>query len=218
MTAMLLSLGMALGTSAMTEVPGKERFQLDVKILKGDPLGSREEGNLKHLSEPRIQVLSNVTASFFTGGEHPYTGPSGMVEYVPLGIGLKLRPKLQDNGEILLHVEWQNTEVAPGEGRTDSSRAHQVHVGDGSNVGRSDGACGEVVNQPLAASRCQHAALRRKRRSRPVVARGTVAPVVAPGWNVRCRLVPGGAEFVLETARPVDPAQFLYSTSYARAE
>jgi general secretion pathway protein D len=118
MTGLLLALGMTLGSAAHAEVAGPQ-VVIQMAVFKGDPLGSRDEGTLKCLSAPKIVTLDGQTAYVQIGGQVAIPEPgSGRVTYQPTGVTLKLTPKVQPEGTVLLRLESQITEVAPGRGVT----------------------------------------------------------------------------------------------------
>lgn len=117
-TALLLTFGMALSTSVMADLPSRQQVHIQVAVFKGDPLGSRAEGTVKTLAEPALRVLANQTATFQSGGQTPVPGADGTISYEPTGLTLKLTPFLKADGEVLLDVDAQITDVAPGRGIT----------------------------------------------------------------------------------------------------
>jgi hypothetical protein len=63
MNAVVLAL--AVASAVNDRAPGL--LQIDIVLCQGDPLGSRVEGTLKYLAEPRIVVEAGRPACFVTG-------------------------------------------------------------------------------------------------------------------------------------------------------
>jgi hypothetical protein len=64
---MLPTLMLTVALAAGAE-PKVEQVQVDVRLLYGDPLGSRAEGTLKHISEPKLVTQNDRPAFFRAGG------------------------------------------------------------------------------------------------------------------------------------------------------
>src|SRR5690349_21288478 len=80
-------------------------LQIDVVICRGDPLGSRAEGTLKYLGEPRVVTRSGRPAFFRTGGpEAILGGTSGVtgpgVQLNPASVELEVLPVACANGKV----------------------------------------------------------------------------------------------------------------------
>ncbi len=79
-----------------------------------------QEGNARILSKPRLVCQSGKEAELFVGGEKPVlttsvastTSSSTQVEYKEYGIKLKIKPKLSEDGKILLNLDVSVSDLA----------------------------------------------------------------------------------------------------------
>jgi hypothetical protein len=112
MSAMVIALGLAMGTSVQAEVP-VEQYLIQVIVYKGDPLGSKAERTVEVLSRPQIMVLAGQTGYVQVGGEVPVVRGTQGIEYIVTGLTLKLTPKPQADGTAQLIVESKLTKPVP---------------------------------------------------------------------------------------------------------
>ncbi len=105
-----------------------------------------ETGEVKVHANPRVATLDGQPASIFLGREEyyeiitgPVTYPYARLEMIKVGITLKIRPFVADNGDITVLIEPEVSEVV-GKGATDlpvvtkRSVTTQVRVRDGETI------------------------------------------------------------------------------------
>jgi hypothetical protein len=85
-----------------------KQFQFNLRVLKGDPLGSQRTGTLKVVAEPRLITLENRTACFFDGGEIAVSTPDG-VEFVQVGRRMEGKASTIKGGKVRLDVTLART-------------------------------------------------------------------------------------------------------------
>lgn len=113
MNALLLAVGLGMGSSAVAEVP-VHQFVIQLAVCKGDPLGSKAGGTVDILSRPQIAVQDGQIGCVQVGRGVPVPGSNGKVEFVQTGLVLKVLPKMQNDGSVLLRLDSRITESAPG--------------------------------------------------------------------------------------------------------
>ena len=89
---------------------------IDLAIRTGDPLGSRAEGTLKTLSEPKLVVGHKKTGVVRAGGQQAVIGTDGQIQLEPVGIAVEVTPHLRLDGKILIDALFTETEVNEGRG------------------------------------------------------------------------------------------------------
>jgi hypothetical protein len=92
MSAILLTLALAGRLDAQ---PTPRQLRIDVAVYKGDPLGSKAEGNVKSLAEPSLVAFDGQSATFMAGSE-------GNEMSKPYGVKLAFWPTRQTDGTIRL--------------------------------------------------------------------------------------------------------------------
>jgi hypothetical protein len=85
-------------------------------VRTGDPLGSREDGTLKTLSEPKLVIGHKRTGLVRAGGRQAVPNVEGEVVLEPVGISVEVTPVLRLDGKILLDAQITETEVSQGRG------------------------------------------------------------------------------------------------------
>jgi hypothetical protein len=100
--------------------PGKQ-LQFNVRVLEGDPLGSREAGTLKVLAEPRLITLENRPFSFVSGGELPVTDGES-VQFQSFGRMIEGKPGAVKDGKVRLDITLSSTTI--GERTKDRIQLH----------------------------------------------------------------------------------------------
>ena len=88
--------------------PAEKQFRIECVILQGDPLGSKEEGNVEVLSKPQLTLLNNQFGTFQVGSK------SNKGEYA---VVLNLTPRY-DAASGELFVRFQPTITMPDIGTT----------------------------------------------------------------------------------------------------
>ena len=98
MNAVLLGLLVAAGV--VNDRVNPPVLQIDVVVCQGDPLGSRAEGTVKHLAEPRIVTQSRREASFRTGAtlSAAEAGDEKLAKWV--GTKIDILPIAYANGKV----------------------------------------------------------------------------------------------------------------------
>jgi pilus assembly protein CpaC len=111
MHAMLLGLLVAAGV--VNDRVNPPQLQIDVLVCQGDPLGSRAEGTVKYLAEPRIVTQSGRSAMFRTGAS--VLDPAGdrrSAEWV--GTTVDFLPIAYPNGKVWVEVNATHREARHG--------------------------------------------------------------------------------------------------------
>ncbi len=107
MIAVVLALGLLpeLPTCEGNSSDSPARYLLDVRVCRGDPLGSREEGTVRYLAEPQISTQAGRPAFFVTGKTHldhlGINSPGSLI--LDSGVQLELLPVPGPFG--LVHLE-----------------------------------------------------------------------------------------------------------------
>jgi hypothetical protein len=89
--------------------PSKQLL-FNMRVFEGDPLGSREEGTLKILAEPRLVTLENRPISFVSGGEIAVTDGEN-VQFHQFGWMIEGKPGAVKDGKVRLDLTLSNTTV-----------------------------------------------------------------------------------------------------------
>ena len=113
MNAVLFGLLVAAG--AVNDRANPPLLQIDVLVCQGDPLGSRAEGTVKYLAEPRIVTQSGRSAMFRTGAS--VLDPAGdkkAAEWV--GTTVDFLPIAYPNGKVWVDVNATHREARHGLG------------------------------------------------------------------------------------------------------
>lgn len=95
----LALLSASIGTSQAAEPAEETQYVIDVAFYEGDPLGSRDEGTLKLLAQPRLITLAGQDVQFLSGGQVLVGG-----EHVSFGLLMKFKCKPTDDGQIRLNA------------------------------------------------------------------------------------------------------------------
>jgi pilus assembly protein CpaC len=78
------------------------------------------KGAVRSLARPNLIAMSGQEASFLAGGEFPYPIPNGnngvSIEFRQFGVQLKITPTVEDNGEIMLKVAPEVSQLDPADG------------------------------------------------------------------------------------------------------
>ncbi|MBY0459055.1 MAG: hypothetical protein K2V38_17100, partial [Gemmataceae bacterium] len=90
-------------------------FQLLVRAL-------RAQGRVDVLSSPKIQVTDNQTGYVQVGQNFPTLGPVSAtvgvtqqsIDYTPIGITMRVTPRVNPDGKVLMRIEPQVSSVQPG--------------------------------------------------------------------------------------------------------
>jgi hypothetical protein len=86
--------------------PKKQKYEIDLVMFEGDPLGSQAEGTLKIVAEPHQVTLDKRESSFHSGGVEKIDG-----DEVRTGLTAKITPERSENGTIQLKVILKYTEL-----------------------------------------------------------------------------------------------------------
>jgi hypothetical protein len=87
-----------------------KQLLFNLRVCKGDPLGSREAGTLKVEAEPRLLTLENRPFSFVSGGEIAVTDGDS-VEFVQSGWMIEGKAGTVKDGKVRLDITLSNTTV-----------------------------------------------------------------------------------------------------------
>jgi pilus assembly protein CpaC len=79
-----------------------------------------QKGAIRELARPNLVSMSGQEASFLAGGEFPVPIPNGTlgttIQFQQFGVKLNVTPVVEDNGEILLKVAPEVSELDPKDG------------------------------------------------------------------------------------------------------
>jgi pilus assembly protein CpaC len=80
-----------------------------------------QQGAIRELARPNLVSMSGQEASFLAGGEFPVPVPNGQlggttIEFRQFGVKLTVTPTVQDNGQIILKVAPEVSELDPKDG------------------------------------------------------------------------------------------------------
>jgi hypothetical protein len=102
--------------------PVEKQYQIDFKVLQGDPLGSLEEGTLKIVAEPTIVTLEKQAASFQSGGVVKIDGDD-----VQTGLTGKFTPEGAAGGTIRLSACFNYTQILSEKENSLQLQTNQAH-------------------------------------------------------------------------------------------
>ena len=100
MTAIALYCGLVLASSTATT---PKDLTVEVRMCKGDPLGSRESGNVRYLVESSSATQLGKPVEVRAGGEVPYLDGK-KTEYRFVGTLIQVIPLPQPNGHLWTEV------------------------------------------------------------------------------------------------------------------
>ena len=79
-----------------------------------------QKGAIRELARPNLVAMSGQEASFLAGGEFPVPIPNGnlgtTIEFREFGVKLTVTPTVEDNGQIVLKVAPEVSELDPKDG------------------------------------------------------------------------------------------------------
>jgi len=104
-----------------------------------------QKGEVRELARPNLVAMSGQEASFLAGGQFPFPIPNGnlgvTIQFQEFGVKLHVTPTVEDNGQIILKVAPEVSQLDPANGVSiqgfqvpgiDIRRAEtQVELGDG---------------------------------------------------------------------------------------
>jgi hypothetical protein len=104
----VVALGLvSVSATVTTGGPPKEReYQIDVKMLEGDPLGSGEDGTVHALSQPSMFTVEKQESRVQAGQTLKLDG-----EEVFSGTEMKITPQRGKEGTIRLSMVFKYTEI-----------------------------------------------------------------------------------------------------------
>jgi hypothetical protein len=102
------AVGLALlGTAGAAGPAPKERqYQIDLRLLQGDPLGSPEKGTAEVLTQPALQVAENQEGMVFIGQRVTADG-----KRLDAGCSFRVVAASAAGGKVRLRVTVEATEV-----------------------------------------------------------------------------------------------------------
>ncbi len=103
------------------------------------------KGAIRELARPNLMAMSGQEASFLAGGEFPFPVPNGQngvtIEFRQFGVKLNVTPTVEDNGQIVLKVAPEVSQLDPKDGLkiagfqvpaiTERKAATQIELADG---------------------------------------------------------------------------------------
>jgi pilus assembly protein CpaC len=79
-----------------------------------------QKGAIRELARPNLVAMSGEEASFLAGGEFPVPIPNGnlgtTIQFQQFGVKLNVTPTVEDNGEIMIKVAPEVSELDPKDG------------------------------------------------------------------------------------------------------
>jgi hypothetical protein len=94
----------------------ERQVMVELAVRTGDPLGSRAEGNLKTISEPKLVIGHKKAGMVRAGGRLAVPGEKGEVTMEPVGVEVKVTPVLRLDGKIQLECVITESEVDESRG------------------------------------------------------------------------------------------------------
>jgi RNA polymerase sigma factor (sigma-70 family) len=96
------------------------QFQVNLQIVRvdagGKDLGPHGKG--KVIAEPRLMAREGQEALFHCGGEQAVPGlAAGTVEYLPIGLSLRIKAKRTEDGSVRLSASMERVEVEQPSGK-----------------------------------------------------------------------------------------------------
>ena len=113
MTAITLYCGLVLASSAAT-MP--KDLTVEVRVCKGDPLGTRADGNVRYLVEATITTPSGKSVQVRAGGEVPIVFDGKRTDYMFLGTRIELEPVARVFGNVWAEVNLLHATQVPANG------------------------------------------------------------------------------------------------------
>src|SRR5439155_1450253 len=87
-----------LENGAAVQILPKRSVQINLTVYYGYPRGSRQAGTVEILSSPRFTVADKQPVEFISGQSVPVPDGAGGVNYVFVGITMKITPRLVGDG------------------------------------------------------------------------------------------------------------------------
>ncbi|MGH6972900.1 MAG: type II and III secretion system protein family protein, partial [Caulobacteraceae bacterium] len=101
------------GTIGFNGHTGQWSIDADIQALE-------QKGAIRELARPNLVAMSGQEASFLAGGEFPVPIPNGnlgtTIQFQQFGVKLNVTPTVEDNGEIVLKVAPEVSELDPKDG------------------------------------------------------------------------------------------------------
>jgi hypothetical protein len=97
---------LALVTGATGDTPKETSYRFDIKVLEGDPLGSRQDKTQEVVSQPQILAYENCEGTVETGHLVQLDG-----EEVFVGAKLRIKPQRAKDGAVRLSMVFKYTEI-----------------------------------------------------------------------------------------------------------
>jgi pilus assembly protein CpaC len=96
------------------------RHQFGAWNIDANLAALEQKGAIRELARPNLVAMSGQEASFLAGGEFPVPIPNGnlgtTIEFREFGVKLKVTPTVMDNGQIVLKVAPEVSELDPKDG------------------------------------------------------------------------------------------------------
>jgi hypothetical protein len=80
-----------------------------LRVLSGDPIGSKEKGTLEILAQPNLTMPEHCRCSVFTGSEIAVPDGADGVEFVEIGHRVQIKTGAVKGGEIYLDITYTST-------------------------------------------------------------------------------------------------------------
>jgi len=88
--------------------------------IDADIAALEQKGAIRELARPNLVAMSGHEASFLAGGEFPVPIPNGnlgtTIQFQQFGVKLNVTPTVEDNGQIVLKVAPEVSELDPKDG------------------------------------------------------------------------------------------------------
>jgi hypothetical protein len=123
-TVVVMALMVGGGSARTPEKPipaSPKKYQIDVSLLQGDPLGSREAGTIEFLSRPTMLALEKQEACVAASQSVPVAG-----EPIDVGYRLRLVAEPAAEGKVRVRVSMELTTVAESRDDQGSVRVHRT--------------------------------------------------------------------------------------------
>jgi hypothetical protein len=94
----------------------ERKVLVSLALRSGDPLGSKAEGTMKHLSDPKLVIAHKKTGLVRAGGRQALQKVGGEVKLEPVGTEVHVTPVIRLDGKIQLDGVVTESQVNWGRG------------------------------------------------------------------------------------------------------
>jgi hypothetical protein len=110
------AVALLLGLVSAAECRPARQYHIALTVYRGDPLGSREAGAPRVLSQPQVVVAAGSPGMVRVGQDVPVPKPDGTVAADWAGVRLEVVPAAAPGGRVRVDLTAQVRELNPGLG------------------------------------------------------------------------------------------------------